>query len=144
MKKTIIALSIICASVAASAVDVGVSAVRDHSLEQTGLRVEGSVGEVYGLKPVISYTAIRDNYERYALGVQYTPFTLNGFSASAVGSGVYQVTSNGENGYGWSVGTKVTYDVSKDVQLFAGFERLIGQSRIKDGNLSSFGAVIKF
>jgi YfaZ precursor len=140
--KKIAMIALIAMAGVASAGEVTVSAVRDYTgTDSTGYRV---ATDVKGF--AVSATHIDSRYNRYAVGKEFALTTVGPVSLAATGAAVYQDTLGGENGYGFTVGAKATYPVTKAVSIVAGVERFTGQSRISafDGNVATVGLNVKF
>jgi hypothetical protein len=141
--KKIAMIALIAMAGVASAGEVTVSAVRDYTgVDSTGYRVATDVKGI-----AISATHIDSRYNRYAVGKEFALTTFGPVSLSATGAAVYQDTlGSNENGYGFTVGAKATYAITKNISAVAGVERFTGQSRINayDGNVASIGLNVKF
>lgn len=141
--KKIAMIALIAMAGVASAGEVTVSAVQDYTgVDSTGYRVATSVKGV-----AVSATHIDSRYNRYAVGKEFALTTVGPVSLGASGAVVYQDTLGGnENGYGFTVGAKATYPVTKAVSVVAGVERFTGQSRINayNGNVATVGLNVKF
>lgn len=143
MKKIVIA-ALAVVSIAASAAEVSVSAVRDYTGTDTnGYRV---ATQVAGLG--LSATHIDNKYNRFAVGKDFQLAKLGPVALSAGAAGVYQSTNTvgGVDGYGLTVGGKASFAVTKSVDVVAGVERFYGQDRIKqfNGNVGTVGLNVKF
>ena len=136
-------IAMIAIASAASAGEVTVSAVTDYTgVDNTGYRVATDVKGI-----ALSATHIDSRYNRYAVGKEFALTTVGPVRLSAAGAVVYQDTlGRNESGYGFTVGAKATYPVTKTISLVAGVERFTGQSRINayDGNVASVGLNVKF
>jgi hypothetical protein len=142
MKKLLTALAVVAAVGTASAVEVGVSAVRDYNVDKDGTRVTATVG-----KATVSATSINDVYNRYAVGTGVDLFTVGLVKVGATGAVVYQDTSGaGQDGYGVTAGLKASVPLAKNVDLTAGVERFVGQSRLNDfnGTVGTVGVAVRF
>lgn len=146
MKKMIIAAILVGATFAASAVEVGVSAVRDGTADKNGARVTASVGSIAGFTPQLSATHIDGVYTRYGIGGQYALTKVGPVALAATASVVYQDSNAKANGYGVTAGLKATLPLTKRIDLVAGVERFAGQHSIVGSNstVSSLGLNVKF
>ena len=136
--KKIAMIALIAMAGAASAADVTVSGVVDH---KDSFRVST---EVKGI--TLSATHVDNILNRYAVGKDITLTTIGPVSLAATGAVVYQDSARGENGYGFTVGAKATYPITKTVSVVAAAERFTGQSRISayEGNVVTVGLNVKF
>lgn len=142
MKKFLTALAFVAAAGAVCAAEVGVSAVRDYNVDKDGVRVTATVG-----KATVSATSIDNVYNRYAVGTGVDLFKVGPVKVGATGAVVYQDTANaGTNGYGVAAGLKATLPLAKNVDLTAGVERFVGQSRINEynGTVGTVGVALRF
>lgn len=142
MKKLVIAVALASASIAATATEVGVSAVRDFSgADANGHRITAGIGGVS-----LSATHINNRHNRYAVGKDFQVYKLGPVALSAGAAGVYQDTDKGRDGYGLTLGTKATVGVTKSIDAVLGVERFVGQDRVKqyNGNLVTAGVSFKF
>ena len=143
MKKFLTAFALFAAIGTASAVEVGVSAVRDYNLERDGNRVSATVGKI-----TASATNISGVYNRYAVGTGFDVATLGTVKVGATVAGVYQNTAGGTgaDGYGLTAGLKASVPLAKNVDLTAGVERFTGQERVKayNGTMGTVGVALRF
>ena len=141
MKKIVIASILATAAIAASAVEVSVSGVRDYNLDKDGYRVGATVA---GLS--VSATRIEDSYNRYAVGKDFAIAKVGTVGISAGGAVVYQDTVSGSDGYGLTAGVKASVPLAKNVDLVAGVERFAGQERVNrfNGTVGTVGLNVKF
>lgn len=148
MKKAFVALAISVAGTAALAADVSVSGVRDYTLDRDGVRVAATASKpvVRNITPTASVTYINDRYTRYAVGGTIPVAQLGAVAVKATAGGVFQDTAVGANGYGLTAGLQAAVDLSKNVQLTAGVERFVGQSRVNqfNGTVGTVGVALKF
>lgn len=146
MKKVVLSLVSAMAITSANAMDMSLSHVRDFNLDRNGVRVEASVGQVLGVTPTVGLTYVDDVYTRYALGTKVEVLKLGNLSVAAVGSGVFQDTKVGQNGFGLTVGAQASVDLAPRVSLTAGVERFIGHNRVDsfNGGVASVGLNVKF
>lgn len=146
MKKLIVATALVAITSMASAVEMGVSAVRDMTLDKDGVRVTASVGKLAGFTPQLSFTQMSGSYDRWAVGGQYALGKVGPLALAATASGVYHNAMNGTDGYGVTAGLKASYALNKGVDLVAGVERFMGQDRISASNATttSIGLNVKF
>ena len=146
MKKTLIAMSLMAAVTMSMAVEVGVSAVRDYSAGKDGVRAVASLESIGNFTPQVSVTRLDKTYTRYGVGGKYLVASSGPVSLSASGSGVYQDTQVGKNGYGLTGGLTASYAVAKNVSLDVGVERFVGRSVVENrtGNVVSVGLSSKF
>lgn len=146
MKKIIIASALVAITTIASAVEVGVSSVRDSGLDKNGVRVTASVGPVAGFMPQLSLTRVDGAYNRYAAGGEYAVTKVGPVAVAATGTLVYQDTNTGADGYGATLGLKATLPLTKTISVVAVVERFAGQERVSASNAtsSSLGLTVKF
>lgn len=142
----IIATILVGATFAASAVEVGVSAVRDGTIDKTGLRVTANVGSIAGFTPQLSATRIDGAYTRFGAGGEYALAKVGPVALAATAAVVYQDSNVKVDGYGVTAGLKATLPLTKHIDLVAGVERFAGQHRIASSNstVSSLGLNVKF
>jgi hypothetical protein len=140
MKKIVIA-AMLAITATAFAGEVSVSALRDYNTKTDGFRV-GT--EVAGLS--LTGTHLNKQYNRYAVGKDFSVTKVGPVEISAGVAGAYQDTNHGKSGYGLSAGANATYALNKSVDAVIGVERFVGQTRIKsfDGNTATVGLTAKF
>jgi hypothetical protein len=127
MNKFLIA-TLIAAATSASAADVSVSAVRDYNLDKTGVRLETTL-----LGVSLSATNVSGEYNRLAVGKTYDLLSVGPVSLGVSGAGVYHARLNpGEDGYGATIGARVSYKLDSNASVIAGVEQFYGQRRLRD------------
>ncbi len=146
MKKTLIAALLVLSVTAASALDVGVSMVRDAQLDKTGARVTLTSHEFGAVAPQVTITNVNDVYIRYGVGAEYSLVKVGGLDVALTGAGVFQDATSSVTGYGLTTGLKATYPLTKNIGAYATLERFYGQERISafNGNTAGIGLVAKF
>ena len=146
MKKLVISTILATIGLTASAVEIGVSSVRDSGLEKNGVRITTSVGALARFTPQVTFTQLNGSYDRWAVGGQYTLPKIGSVALSATAAGVYHNPVVGSDGYGVTGGVRATYALNKNADVFAGVERFFGQDRVSasNANTASFGLNVKF
>jgi hypothetical protein len=146
MKKLILGTFLAAAMCGAMATDVGVSSVTDTNVNKSGVRVTMVGPQVLDKATQLAVTSVDDSYIRYSVGVDHSVLKHGPIDVSLTGAGVYQDTIGGVNGYALTLGTKVTYTLTKSVDLVGSVERFVGQERVSDknGNVVAMGLVAKF
>lgn len=142
MKKILTALALVAAVGAATAAEVGVSAVRDYNVDKDGVRATVALG-----KATVSATSIDNVYNRFGVGTGVDLVKIGPVKVGATGAAVYQDTAGtGENGYGLTAGLKATLPLAKNVDLTAGVERFVGQARVNqyNGTVGAVGVALRF
>lgn len=146
--KVLAAALMLSVAMAASAADVSVGVVNDFTAKQAGERVSIATDAMGNFKLTGSATHINKTYNRYAIGGEYALLQNGPVVVSATGAATWQQNLYGphDHGYGLTAGVRADWLVAKNVSLYAGYERFIGQHRINsfNGNLISVGAKVTF
>jgi hypothetical protein len=148
MKKIIIATALVTAMGIASALEVGVSEVRDYHLHANGSRISLAASPIGNLTPQVSITHVSKQFNQYAIGGDYAVTKVGPIALAVTAAGVYQDTTPGakrSDGYALSYGVKATVELAKDISVVAGIERLSTQNRISAfaGNSAVVGVQVK-
>jgi hypothetical protein len=146
MKKIILAAAMVASMGAALATEVGVSVVRDVTLEQNATRITASGVTVKSFTPEFNATVMKDVYTRYAVGGHYDVTKVGPVSLAATGSVGYQASVVKGDGFGANLGLTASVPVTKNVTFSVGTERSYNQSVIADsnGNTLVAGLTVKF
>lgn len=146
MKKLFLATILAASLTSAMAVTVGVSTVRDVSLDTTGAQVTLSLDKRGAFTPTLSVANINGMYTQYGIGATYQLTKVGPVMLDASGKLVTQQVVSGQSGYGAVVGVIGTYPLTKAVDLVGGVSRFAGQDRVSqfNGNTTSLGLVAKF
>ena len=148
MKKIIIATALVAAMGIASALEVGVSEVRDYHLHANGSRISLATSAIGSLTPQASITHVAKQFNQYAIGADYAVTKFGPVALAVTAAGVFQDTTPGakrSDGYALSYGAKATVELAKNVSVVAGVERLSTQHRISAfaGNSAVVGVQVK-
>ena len=144
MKKFIATVALLGMFSMAHAVDVGVSAVRDQSVDADGVRVTVGTGKIAGFNAGVELTNLRSGtsgYDQYALTGTRELTKVGPMAVSVkVGAGFVDRVA-GEDGYALTAGLVADLPLSKTTSIVASAERRFGQERINDlsGNTFSVG-----
>jgi hypothetical protein len=146
MKKLFAATALVMATLSASAMEVGVSAVRDSNLNADGVRVTVAAGSIGSIKPILSITHLNNQYNRYAVGSEYVLTKLGPVAVGATAALAYQDNTASVAGYGLALGAKATLPLAKNVDAVLSTERFAGQDRIGNSNgmVTALGLNVKF
>lgn len=146
MKKLFAATALVMATLSASAMEVGVSTVRDSNLNANGVRVTVAAASVANIKPVLSITHVNDQYNRYAVGSEFALVKMGPVAVGATTALAYQDNTATVAGYGLTAGVKATLPIAKNVDAVLATERFAGQDRIgnSNGTVTALGLNVKF
>ena len=140
-------------SVMAADIGLNAGAIQDFSVDQTGARVEMTVGGVSPfITPKLNVTMMEDVYNRYDVGGDFSVYKYKALAFDAVLVGVYQQTiaDNGfgsdDNGFGATAGLKATLMFNDTVGINTGYEYFVGEKALEDyeGGVATVGLVAKF
>lgn len=145
--KYALAMTALCASVAASALEVGVTVNKDFATTPNrsagGVTLGGKVGDV----------GLTAGYEQYTKGIDQDKWSFvasydvlrYGPSTFAVkAGGVYLDNKTGQDGYAWVAGVGGEYSLTKNWALTADYRYQVGQKRVEQFDGSTFGAGLKY
>jgi hypothetical protein len=146
MKKIILATAMVASMCAAQAIEVGVSVVRDMTLEQNATRITASGVTMKSFTPEFSASVMKNVYTRYAVGGHYDVTKVGPVALAATGSVGYQASATKGDGYGATLGLAASMPVAKNATFSLGAERRYNQSVIvgSDGNTVVAGLSVKF
>lgn len=150
MKKIAIASIIALAATAASALELGVSAVRDYSgnpdRNGAGLRLTQRYGAVGLTAGFDRFTKGANDQNRYSVVAGYDVAKVGAFTLTPKVGVAYLQNQVGENGYAMTVGAGVSTPLTKSVSLGLDVAHQKGQNRVKasDGNTVAVGLTYKF
>lgn len=150
MKKIAIASLIALAAVAASAMEVGVSAVRDYAGEPNRSGAGLSLTQRYGAVGVTAgferFTKGTNDQDRYSLVAGYDVAKIGPVTVTPKVGAAYLSNQVGENGYAMTVGVGASVPVTKKVSLGVDVARQYGQDRVEqfNGNRVTVGLNYKF
>lgn len=149
MKKIAIASLIALAATTASALEVGVTATRDHAgTDRTfgGITVSETYGKFTATAGVERTYAGDNDQNRFSLVGGYNVAKFGPVTLTPTVGAVLLDNQVGQNGYAMTVGLGASMPVTKQVTLGVNVARQYGQSRVEqfDGNRVTVGLRYKF
>jgi hypothetical protein len=145
MKKTLATAILATLSLTAFSTETTLSVVHDQLIDRTGAKVSLAFEPVYSVKPVLSVTHIPGQYEKYAVGGEYSFAKLGKADFSLTGSAFRQVNYTVGSGYGLNYGLQATYPITKSLTGVVGVERTMTQTVLgRDGSTVSAGVSYNF
>lgn len=144
MKKLVVVTALALAATAASALEIGVTAVRDYSTTNrnaVGVTLGHNYGNV-GVDVGLASTTVGDNNQsRVSLVGSYDAFKIGNVTVAATAGVAYLDNQNGPDGYATTLGFGTKYPLTKTLSLTADVSRQYGQTRVDqfNGNRVAFG-----
>jgi len=148
--KIAIASALALAAFSASALEVGVTGVRDHSgtttRDNTGITVGTKVGAVGVTAGFDRATTGTNDQDRLSLVADYSLFKIGPVAVAARTGVAHLNNQTTADGYALTVGAGATLPLTKTVAATLSVDRQYGQDRVKafDGNRVTVGIKYRF
>lgn len=145
MKNVLIGAVLAVAGFAAAAGDVEVSAVRDYSIDRSGVRIGLTLPDSM-LGATGAVTFVDGGYTRFSVGKTIDIVRGDRARLQTTVAGVYQDSRTGSDGLGVTVGVGGVVQLAKGLDFTAGVERFYGQDRLSGytGNTVTAGLSLKY